>query len=74
MITQTRKGKDKYVVEFDTVQVGPESGPIRAWCEELFGPGGRNHKYRWRYGWTDVANKYYFKHEQDAMLFVMRWA
>jgi hypothetical protein len=74
MITQHRKGRDKYVVSFSPAWAEQEQVEIRDWCQELFGPSGRTHKYRWRYGWSQTTNNYYFKHEQDLMLFIMKWA
>ena len=74
MIVHTRKGKNKHKVSFYPAEADQEHEPIRAWCAEHFGPGGRNKQYRWRYGWTDHTNVYYFKHEQDLTMFMLRWA
>lgn len=74
MITQVRKGKNKHVVLFSPAVVDDEHCELREWCEQMFGPGGRNKKYRWRYGWTDTENTYHFKNAQDATLFILRWA
>lgn len=44
------------------------------WCKKTFGEGGRNKKYRWRYGWVDRVNDtFYFRNEKDALYFVLRW-
>ena len=44
------------------------------WCEQTFGPGGRSRKLRWRMGWTDKDDTYYFKSSKDAMMFTLRWS
>jgi len=45
------------------------------WCTEIFGPSGRNKKLRWRYGWTERnEDKFYFRHEKDALFFFLKWA
>jgi hypothetical protein len=31
-------------------------------------------KLRWRYGWTEKSNVYYFKNSKDAMMFALRWS
>lgn len=74
MIIHKRKGKNKHIVLFTPAQDDQEHEPVRAWCTEHFGPGGRNKQYRWRYGWTDITNVYYFKHEKDLTMFMLRWA
>lgn len=73
MITQERKSKYKHKVMFsDNAEV--QQREIREWCEKNFGPGGRSRKYRWRMGWTDKIDTYYFKSGKDAMLFTLRWS
>ena len=48
---------------------------MRDWCSETFGNGGRNPKYRWRYGWLqDYDDVFYFRSERDALYFDLRWA
>lgn len=74
MITQQRKGRDKFVVVFSPAWADPEQEEIRQWCTASFGPGGRNKRCAWRYGWTDTTNNYYFKHEKHVMLFMLRWS
>ena len=45
------------------------------WCKDTFGPGGRNKRYRWRYGWIDrYSDTFYFRRQSDAVLFVLRWS
>lgn len=48
------------------------------WCCETFGDPGRNNNKRWRrshlYHRTDKLYwKYYFKHEEDATWFLLKW-
>ena len=73
MITQERKSKYKHKVIF-TSSVNLRQAEVRAWCEKNFGPGGRSKKYRWRMGWTDKTDTYYFKNSKDAMLFTLMWS
>lgn len=47
---------------------------IHDWCTQSFGPGGRSKKLRWRFGWTDKVDTYYFKSGKDAMMFTLRWS
>ena len=72
MITQQRKSKYKHKVMFSPMQANHHD--IHEWCEQSFGPGGRSKKLRWRYGWTEKENVYYFKSSKDAMLFTLRWS
>jgi len=74
MITQERKSKYKYKVIFSPAQIDDEHCEIKEWCTTNFGPGGRSKKYRWRYGWTNTDNIYYFKSGKDAMMFALRWS
>ena len=46
---------------------------MRKWCEEQLGPGGRNAKYDWRFGWTGDKNIFYFRNQEDVTAFVMRF-
>lgn len=46
---------------------------MRTWCLEKFGPGGRNKKCKWRCGWLHQTDFLYFKHEQHATMFALRW-
>ena len=73
MITQQRKSKFKHKVMFDGRMVAKHS-EIQEWCLKNFGPGGRSKKLRWRMGWTDKVDTYYFKSSKDAMLFSLRWS
>ena len=73
MITQERKSKYKHKVMFKGSSSERHSD-IKEWCEQRFGPGGRSKKLRWRFGWTDKTDTYYFKSSKDAMLFTLRWA
>jgi len=75
MITQERKSKYKHKI---TITPAPSSeyrhDDVRAWCEQRFGAGGRSKKLRWRFGWTDKSDTYYFKSSKDAMMFTLRWS
>ena len=72
MITQERKSKYKHKVIVEHSWAIGEHTKMKEWCEQTFGPGGR--KCRWRFGWTDKNDTYYFKSPKDAMLFVLRWS
>lgn len=74
MIIQERKSKYKHKVVFTPARAISEEVVKRQWCEKTFGPGGRSKKLRWRYGWTDKENVYYFKSSKDAMLFSLRFS
>ncbi len=74
MILFEHKGKNKHRVIFTPAWADCEHDEIRQWCEQTFGPGGRNKKCRWRYGWTNVGNVYHFKEKRDAQFFILRWA
>jgi len=74
MVTQERKSKYKHKVIFSPMQIDDEHCEIQEWCTQMFGPGGRSKKLRWRYGWTEKANIYYFKSGKDAMMFTLRWS
>jgi hypothetical protein len=73
MITQERKSKYKHKV---TISGNSRTSfnEIKEWCEHSFGPGGRSKKLRWRFGWTDKSDTYYFKSSKDAMMFTLRWS
>lgn len=73
MITQERKSKYKHKVTFNGSSIKQHSD-IKEWCEQTFGPGGRSKKLRWRFGWTDKVDTYYFKNSKDAMMFTLRWS
>ena len=73
MVTQERKSKYKHKVMFDGQMVAKHN-EIQDWCKQSFGPGGRSRKLRWRFGWTDQHDTYYFKSSKDAMLFTLRWS
>lgn len=73
MITQERKSRYKHKVTF-TGQPTLSHREVKEWCEANFGPGGRSRKLRWRFGWTDKDDTYYFKSGKDAMLFTLRWS
>lgn len=74
MITQQRKSKYKHKVMVSPSWAIGEHAKMKQWCEETFGPGGRSRKYRWRFGWTDSVDTYYFKSSKDAMMFTLRWS
>ena len=73
MITQERKSKYKHKVMFSG-QLVAKHDEIQDWCKQSFGEGGRSKKLRWRFGWTDKNDTYYFKSSKDAMLFTLRWS
>jgi hypothetical protein len=73
MITQERKSKYKHKVMFSGQMVARHK-EIQDWCMQSFGPGGRSKKFRWRFGWTDKTDTYYFKSSKDAMMFTLRWS
>lgn len=76
MITQERKSKYKHKITFSPRVAESDNmhRKMREWCEQNFGPGGRSRKFRWRVGWTDVDNVFYFKSSKDAMMFTLRWS
>jgi hypothetical protein len=74
MITQQRKSKYKHKVTFKGGHKDVPHHQINEWCERTFGPGGRSKKLRWRRGWTDKDDTFYFKSDKDAMLFAMKWS
>lgn len=75
MITQERKSRYKHKVMLDQqAQRRHHHNEIMDWCTQSFGPGGRSRKLRWRFGWTDKTDTYYFKSSKDAMLFTLRWS
>ena len=66
-----RKNKREWVVEFGYI---PNSKEMITWCNAKFGDGGRHRRCNWRYGWTDKSHRFYFRTEQDALFFVLRWS
>lgn len=74
MITQERKSKYKHKVMISPGWAIGEHAQMKQWCEDTFGPGGRSKKLRWRFGWTDSVDTYYFKNSKDAMMFTLRWS
>lgn len=73
MISLKREGQG-YLVDIVPPTLTDYHEEMRDWCEEMFGEGGWNPKCVWRYGWTSNSNTYCFKHEKDAMMFMLRWA
>jgi hypothetical protein len=71
--TLKKKGTNKYQVIFLTRENLDGMDEIRDWCSEMYGPGGRNGKCRWRYGWTSDTDTFHFKHGEDATMFMLRW-
>jgi len=55
-------------------QIDNTLAEILTWCEKMFGRGSRNSKSVWRHGWTEKFFTMYFKHENDAMTFMLRWS
>ena len=74
MITQERKSKYKHKVIISPSWDRSEHSDMVEWCTKNFGPGGRSKKYRWRFGWTEKEDVYYFKSGKDAMLFTLMWS
>jgi len=75
----TRKSKHEYRINFGKIVSKPytpeDLRQALKWCAEVFGPSGRNKKYRWRFGWADREADYlYFRTEKDALFFVLRWS
>lgn len=73
MITTERKSKFKHKI---IMPANWDNGhdEMVDWCTTAYGTGGRSKKYRWRFGWTDKHNTFYFKSSKDAMMFVLRWS
>lgn len=74
MITQERRSKYKHKVIFKGGHSQVPHYQLKEWCEQSFGPGGRSKKLRWRFGWTDKDDTFYFKSGKDAMMFTLRWS
>ncbi len=72
MMVAKRKSKYKHKVMFSG-QMAAKHNEIQDWCKQTFGPGGRSKKLRWRFGWTDKNDTYYFKNPKDASMFLLRW-
>lgn len=72
----TRKNKHEYRVCLGDTQFSLlHLGEIIEWCTMRFGPGGRDKKCRWRYGWVNLErNTFYFRHEKDALFFALSWS
>lgn len=69
-----RKSKHKFVVVVERrYDSNVKHRDVIDWCTEMFGPGGRNKKCTWRFGWAE-NNNFYFKQERDAVAFALRWA
>lgn len=47
---------------------------IQAWCTLKFGNCGRKRSYRWRFGWTQTEDVFYFRDQKDAAMFLLVWA
>lgn len=70
----TRKSKHEWRVLLDRKKHNDiEINDVYDWCAEQFGTGGRNKKCLWRFGWTGSDDVFYFKKEQDALFFALRW-
>jgi hypothetical protein len=77
-----RKSKHEFRVTL-TGLVTNDRHETKDWCTTTLGPGGRNKKCRWRYGWTQTSlspgwtqtttDIFYFKSEKDALHFALRW-
>ena len=74
-----RKSKHEFRISMGDTSLVPYTAndlqEVRDWCTEIFGPGGRNNKCKWRYGWVHRdKDTFYFKNPEDAVLFALRWA
>jgi hypothetical protein len=47
-------------------------GDVIKWCNEMCGNGGGHKSCRWRANWLD-GRRIFFKHEEDVLLFTLRW-
>lgn len=43
-----------------------------AWCTKQFGPRNRGAREDWR--WEHINGKFWFKNEDDRLLFVLKWS
>jgi hypothetical protein len=73
MIVTERKSKYKHKVIVPRGWVY-QSDQIENWCTVNFGFGGRSKHLRWRRGWFNDNDVYYFRHGADATLFTLKWA
>jgi hypothetical protein len=46
---------------------------IQAWCILKFGNAGKKRDYRWRFGWIDNNDVFYFREQADAAMFLLVW-
>lgn len=74
-----RKSKHEFIVSLGDTSLVPYTSDqiheVREWCTEVFGPGGRNPKYKWRYGWVyRQQDTFHFRDEKDALFFMLRWS
>lgn len=69
MIVTERKSKYKTKITLDAKR---DTSVIIDWCNEQFGPSGR--KNRWRFGWIEDKDTFYFRSPADALLFTIKWA
>ena len=73
-----RKSKHEYRVCLGNTSLVPytpgQLHEVLEWCQAIYGPGGRNKKYKWRYGWLARGkDTFYFRNEKDALFFTLRW-
>ena len=75
MNTQYQLTNDHGVWQIMVTWVGADQLlELEKWCKEMFGDGGRHHRYRWRKGWTSgKIGAFYFKQQKDAMFFLLKW-
>ena len=74
-----RKSKHEFRIGMGSTSLVPytpeQLREVRDWCTEVFGPGGRNSKCKWRYGWVNrEEDTFYFRNEKDALFFMLRWS
>lgn len=74
-----RKSKHEFIISMGSASLVPytpeQLRQVREWCTEVFGPGGRNSKCKWRYGWVNrETDTFYFRNEKDALFFALRWS
>ena len=74
-----RKSSHEFRVSLADTSLVPYTGSqileVINWCKETYGPGGRNPRCKWRYGWVSRdKDTFYFRNEKDALFFVLKWA
>lgn len=52
--------------QYDVIEVEGNIAPAIEWCTKTFGPPGSDR-------WFISNDRFYFKHEKDALWFELRW-